>query len=214
MNAPIRKRRKEDRPTQLIEAAIELFTQRGYNATRAEEIAKRAGVSKGTLFLYFSSKEALFEAAVKQSILPILLDAQGLVSEFHGSATQLLRALVQRWWQGYGQTSSRTLPILIMTDAHNFPHCAAYYAEEVLLPTRALVYQTIERGIAQGEFASTLNVSVAWLSFHALLTYPAVWEKSVAISREALDADTLTLDDYIQQHLELLLRGLAASPQA
>jgi len=63
-----RERRKEARPGELLHAALELFVEKGYAATRAEEVARRAGVSKGTLFLYFSSKEELFKAVVRANI--------------------------------------------------------------------------------------------------------------------------------------------------
>ena len=92
-----RTRRKDDRPAELLQAALELFAEKGYSATRSEEIAKRAGVSKGTLFLYFGTKEELFEAVVKHAVVPVLHDAQALAKNFTGSASELISMLIRLW---------------------------------------------------------------------------------------------------------------------
>ena len=81
-----RQRRKEARPAELMAAALELFVEKGFAATRLDDVAARAGVSKGTLYLYFDSKEALFKAVIQEGIVPILEEGAGLVDSFAGSA--------------------------------------------------------------------------------------------------------------------------------
>src|ERR1700741_860307 len=86
-----RERRKEARPGELLNAALDLFVEKGYAATRAEEVAKRAGVSKGTLFLYFSSKEELFKAVVRDSISGRFAEWTQEFETFEGSTADMVR---------------------------------------------------------------------------------------------------------------------------
>ena len=205
--AGARTRRKDDRPAELLQAALELFAEKGYSATRSEEIAKRAGVSKGTLFLYFGTKEELFEAVVKHAVVPVLHDAQALAKNFSGSASELITTLIKLWWQRSGNTNARAIPNMLISEAHHFPHCAAYYEEEVLIPCRQLVYDAVERGVASGEFRR-VDMGHLWLSFHALLTYPSVWEKAVRSTGSVLLSQETDMAAFIAQHCDILLRGL------
>lgn len=207
--ASARTRRKDDRPAELLQAALELFAEKGYSATRSEEIAKRAGVSKGTLFLYFGTKEELFEAVVKHAVVPVLHDAQALAKNFSGSASELITTLIKLWWQRSGNTNARAIPNMLISEAHHFPHCAAYYEEEVLIPCRQLVYDAVERGVASGEFRR-VDMGHLWLSFHALLTYPSVWEKAVRSTGSVLLSQETDMAAFIAQHCDILLRGLRA----
>ena len=207
--AGTRTRRKDDRPAELLQAALELFAEKGYSATRSEEIAKRAGVSKGTLFLYFGTKEELFEAVVKHAVVPVLHDAQALAKNFSGSASELITTLIKLWWQRSGNTNARAIPNMLISEAHHFPHCAAYYEEEVLIPCRQLVYDAVERGVASGEFRR-VDMGHLWLSFHALLTYPSVWEKAVRSTGSVLLSQETDMAAFIAQHCDILLRGLRA----
>ena len=72
---PLRKRRKEARPSELLAAALELFVEKGFAATRLEDVASRAGVAKGTLYLYYENKEALFKAVIQEGVIPVIVDA-------------------------------------------------------------------------------------------------------------------------------------------
>ena len=198
-----RSRRKNDRPAELLDAALELFTQKGYSATRAEEIARKAGVSKGTLFLYFATKEELFEAVVKTTVMSVLRDAQNFALNFTGSPAELLRQLIQLWWKRHGSTKTRTIPRLILTEAHHFPDCALFYEREVLAPCREMVLSIVQRGIASGDFRP-LNLDHVWLSFHALLVYPSI------CSNCASDDKAHDMDTFVQHHTDLLIRGLSS----
>ena len=202
---PTRTRRKEDRPIELLDAALELFAQKGYSATRAEEIAHRAGVSKGTLFLYFGTKEDLFEALVRQTVVSVVQDAQQFAARFTGSSSDLLRQLIKMWWQRAGSVPARVIPHLIITEAHHFPHCAAYYEHEVLNPCRQLTHDIVQRGIDSGEFRP-LDLGLVWLSFHSLLTYPSVWQKAASAALMG-DAD---MQAFVEHQCDMLICGLQA----
>jgi len=101
--APVRQRRKQERPAELIAAALELFVERGFTATKLDDVAARAGVSKGTLYLYFASKEELFKAVIQQGILPVLAQGEEMLLRHQGSARSLLQDLMHRYRELQGR---------------------------------------------------------------------------------------------------------------
>src|SRR5512142_2099140 len=105
-------RRKEARPAELLAAALELFVEKGYAGTRLEDVAHRAGVSKGTLYLYFENKEDLFKAVVRGNVLPVLQHGEKLVEALSGSSADLVRKLVRGWWELTGSTKIAGIPKL------------------------------------------------------------------------------------------------------
>src|SRR5512139_2202895 len=101
----IRHRRKEARPGELVAAALQLFVEKGFAATRLEDVATRAGVSKGTLYLYFDSKEALFKAVIEEGIMPVVAEGEAIAAGHDGSAFDLLQRLLDNWWMRIGETA-------------------------------------------------------------------------------------------------------------
>src|SRR3954471_19692340 len=99
-----RERRKEARPGELLDAALALFVEKGFTATRSEEVAARAGVSKGTLYLYYPSKEELFKAVVRHNLSNLIAEGIELADSFEGSSSELLVLLMQTWWERVGDT--------------------------------------------------------------------------------------------------------------
>ena len=118
------RRRKASRPGEIIEAALDLFVVNGFSATRLEEVAKLAGVSKGTVYLYFDSKEDLFRAVVQQIIIPEIEKAEQKATEFKGSQRELLTLLILNWWNVIGKTRLAGIPKLMISEAANFPELA------------------------------------------------------------------------------------------
>src|SRR5690348_12841370 len=107
-------RRKEARPGEIVAAALELFVERGFAATKLADVARRAGVTKGTVYLYFDSKEALFKAVVRETIVPVIAQGEALAREFTGTASALLERLVREYWRLVGETSLAGIPKLMM----------------------------------------------------------------------------------------------------
>ena len=142
-----RKRRKEARPAELLAAALTLFVDKGYAATSLERVASHAGVSKGTLYLYYESKEALFKAVVEDGMVAALVAAEQHLSDHHGSATELLQQLLRGWWEQIGSTSMAGVSKLIIAESRNFPELAQYYRERVIRRGRALLRSAMQRGI-------------------------------------------------------------------
>lgn len=199
-----RQRRKEARPAELTEAALDLFVERGFAATKLDDIASRAGVSKGTLYLYFNSKEDLFEAVIQQGILPLLDEGEALIASYSGNSRALLQMMLLRWWQIVGGTRLAGVPKLMIAEAGNFPKVAQYYYDNVIVRGRDLVRQALQRGIAAGEFRAVDIESAIDVIFAPLLML-AIWRHSLgpcAIGKQ--DPET-----YLNTHLDILLNGLA-----
>ena len=199
-----RQRRKQARPAELMAAALELFVEKGFVGTRLDDVAAHAGVSKGTLYLYFDSKEALFKAVIQEGILPILEEGAGLVDGFTGSSADLLRALILEWWQRIGNTPLAGVPKLMISEAGNFPELATYYHDAVITRGRDLMRRTLQRGIAGGEFRE-VDVETAIDVIFAPVLMLLIWRYSLgACCGLAHDPQV-----YLNTHLDLALRGLA-----
>ena len=200
-----RARRKEARPGELLEAALALFVEKGYAATRVEEVAARAGVSKGTLFLYFPSKEELFKAVVRENASRHLHDAFREVAGYAGTSAELLHEFIRRWWTQYGGTPAAGLTKLIMSEAANFPDLAQYYQDEVVQPSHELVRRIVQRGIARKEFRA-IDLTLASHLIVAPLVQMVTWRFSLAPCCPATQMpDPLKLLDM---HADMAVRGL------
>ena len=204
-------RRKDARPGELLEAALELFVEKGFAATRAEEVAKRAGVSKGTLFLYFGSKEELFKAVVRENISGRFSEWSIELEAFEGSSADLLRYCMTAWWERVGATKASGISKLMMSEAGNFPELAAFYQEEVVKPGNDLIRRILQRGVDSGEFR-TLDVEYGVYLLLAPMMFLTLWRHSMGHCA-ALDAplDPVT---YINTHIDNLLLGLTVRPPA
>jgi len=176
--APRWERRKESRPAELLGAALELFVERGYAATRLDEVAARAGVSKGTLYLYFESKEEIFKAVVRDTIVPRIDELRrGAERSTLGSA-ELLRTFLCDWWEHFGASRLGGLAKLIVAEAGNFPEVARFFHDEVIEPHSEVLVSIIERGIRRGEFAP-VDARVAAHLWIAPLALKAIWTHSM-----------------------------------
>lgn len=146
-----RQRRKEARPHELLNAALDLFVERGFAATRSEDVAARAGVSKGTLYLYYPSKEELLKAVVRENLGALIDEGTAMVGGFEGDTQALLTRLMHTWWERIGDTPASGIFKVILTEMGNFPAFAAFYMNEVISPARALFTKVLQRGIDAGE---------------------------------------------------------------
>src|SRR5262245_9818787 len=145
-------RRKDARPSELTAAALELFVEKGFAATRLEDVATRAGVSKGTLYLYFDSKEELFKAVIQSAVLPVLAEGEQIFETFSGSASELLRELVNGWWRIFGRTPLSGIPKLMISYAVFCLKNTKYYNDNVIVRANCLFTRALEPAVASGEF--------------------------------------------------------------
>ena len=197
-----RKRRKEARPAELLAAALTLFVDKGYAATSLERVASHAGVSKGTLYLYYESKEALFKAVIQEAIVPLLATAEDVIANDQGASIDLLRRLLLGWWEQIGATRLAGVPKLLIAEARNFPAVAQYYHDTVMVRGRALLRTLLKRGIERGEFRP-LDLETAIDVIYAPLMMLVVWRFSMCFCGTEIDPDT-----YLKTHFDLLVQGL------
>ena len=203
LNPAPRKRRKEARPSELLAAALDLFVEKGFAATRLEDVATRAGVSKGTLYLYYENKEALFKAVIQEGIIPVIVENEAIAAQHTGSSFDLMEKLLANWWTKIGQTAFAGIPKLMVAEARNFPELGRYYVENVINRGRALVGSALQRGMASGEFRlmdveTTIDVVIAPILM--LL----IWRFSMSCCVGSESNPQL----YLQIHMDLLRQGL------
>jgi AcrR family transcriptional regulator len=196
-------RRKEARPAELVSAALELFVEKGYAGTRLDDVAARAGVSKGTLYLYFENKEELFKAVVRENIVARISQSAEEVLHFEGSSAELVRRLMATWWDEYGSSTAGGIGKLMMAESGNFPEIARFFLDEVIEPWHRILAAVIKRGIERGEFR-TVEPDM----FARVVTGPLVmlslWKHSFgACSQQPLDAN-----HYLAMHLDIVLSAL------
>ena len=203
-----RERRKEARPGELLDAALDLFVEKGFAATRAEEVAARAGVSKGTLFLYFQSKEELFKAVVRENISGRLTEWNAEFEAFEGDTADMLTYCMNTWWERVGATKASGITKLMMSEAKNFPDLAAFYQSEVVQPGQALIRRILQRGMDRGEFRP-LNLDYAVYSVIAPMIYLVLAKHSMNVCMR--DDQLIDPEKYIASQLSTLLYGMSIS---
>lgn len=202
-----RVRRKEARPGELLAAALELFVEKGFKATRVEEVASRAGVSKGTLFVYFANKKELLKAVVRANISVHLNQWQALLEHERSSTIDLLRQGLRQWWNNIGSTSAGGITKLMLTEANNFPDVADFYQEEVIRPGLDIVEQLLRRGVQRGELRPMDTQHNAYLMMGTLV-FLSLNRQSPALFPQGPRA--LLAADYLDAYLDQLIQGITA----
>jgi AcrR family transcriptional regulator len=200
-------RRKDARPQEILDAALALFAEKGFAATRMDDIASRAGVTKGTIYLYFDSKEEVFKSLVRESIGMTLSSVVESAGAFEGSARALLE-LVLRTVGRFILTSDRiVLPKIILAEAGNFPELVRFYRNEIIEKGLTLLSSVFARGIASGEFRNDVKPEHAARLAIAPVLLAALWRTTFA----PLEAEPYDLEGLIEAHLAVFLRGLEAA---
>jgi AcrR family transcriptional regulator len=207
-SAPRWQRRKEARPAEILEAAIPEFVSRGYAATRLEDVARRAGCTKGTIFLYFPSKAELFKALVRQTVLPRIQQAEEMVEQHRGTYRELLVQLLRARWDAIVNSPMSGLPKLMFAEAGNFPELARFHFDEIITRSQAIIQGVLRAGIDAGEFREHDTESVARLACSPMIM-AALWKHSFGPHASTY----IDPDRYLETSLELLLRGIARTPE-
>jgi len=195
------RRLPEERPEQILNAALVEFGERGLAGARLEDIAKRAGLSKGTIYLYFPNKEALFREMVRHTVVSKLEESERIFETMNASVTETLIAFMRRYWTFIRSSEFAPLFRLIHAEIHNFPDLARFYAEEVVMRGHRLIAGIISRGIESGEFRAVDPFVAA-----RMLTAPFVMHGLWCTHREcfasvAKKTDEQVLDELMQFYL-------------
>jgi len=196
-------RRKSARPGEIVAAALELFVERGFSTTKLDDVAHHAGVSKGTVYRYFESKEALFRAVVREMVLPEVVRVEQRVQTHTGNSQELLRQVVHNWWDTVGESHLCGIPKLVIAEAGNFPELARFFVEQVVHRVRRIFAHILERGIARGEFRSC-DVNYTTRVLMAPMVFAAIWQHSLC----PYDEEPYDVHRYIETHLDIFLNGL------
>ena len=198
------RRRKEARPGEIEAAALECFAARGFAACSLDEIALRAGVTKGTLYLYFRSKEDLFKAVVRGALVARIVALTETLSPSESARDQLERLLAS-WPALLAIPHLSALPKLIIAEAGNFPELARFYLDEVIARGRGAITSILRRGIRRGEFRR-VDPETAFLAVIAPVLIAMVWKQTF----ERLDGKALDVEALARTHRAILLDGLLA----
>jgi AcrR family transcriptional regulator len=199
------RRRKDARAPEILEAALECFGERGFAACRLDDIARRAGVTKGTIYLYFPNKEELFKAVVSQSLVPRLAAGERLIAGSDLPAPLQLERLLLTIADIISSPTVGAIPKLIIAEAGNFPEIAHFYFDQVISRGRRLITGILRRGIERGEFRP-LDVDAAFFSVVAPLIVALLWKRLF----EAHDDRTLDPVALCRSHIDVLMHGMAA----
>ena len=207
-----RRRRKEARPAELLEAALTLFVEKGFATTRSEEVAKAAGVSKGTLYLYFPSKEELLKAVIQHFLGTEIETGIQEAAAADGPTAQVMHELLVTWWTRIYEGPGSGVFKLMVTEVRNFPEIGEFWVERVVAPGHAIVSGLLHKGIARGEFVVD-DVDSAVHSILMPMILMCMHKHSFAacgIGKE-MDIDPV---QFMNSHLRLIFRGLQApAPQ-
>ncbi|MDE2332993.1 MAG: TetR/AcrR family transcriptional regulator [Rhodospirillales bacterium] len=202
MQATSRARRKAARPGEISAAALALFTEQGFAATRMQDVAARAGIAKGTLYLYYPTKEELFFAVVREALLPRLAAIEVWVGAQTAPAPEVLRGLLAQA-RGMGRGGVAAIPRLVLSEAGRNRAIARFYAEEVVARGMRIVASILERGVARGEFRAVEPMAMAPVVFAPVLL-GMLWRDTIGRhARGPLDPAAI-----LAAHAENLLRGL------
>jgi len=197
------RRRKEERPAEIVAAALESFAERGFAATRLDDIAERAGVTRGTLYLYFPSKEELFKAVVRQSIVPIIARGEEMVAQSQEPSSALLANVLLMMPRAVAGSPVSAIPKLVISEARNFPDLAQFYLKEVIRRGRRLLTAIIARGVERGEFRP-LDMDHVFYCVVGPVLLSMLWKHSF----EPYDGKRLDAQALCRVHLDMLLRGM------
>lgn len=198
-----RQRRKDARPGELMSAALEVFGERGFAATRLEEVAQRAGVSKGTVYLYFESKEALFKAAVESAVIPALEAGEALAADHSVEPAEALRTFVFWWWEKVGASNLGALPKLLVAEIGNFPELGKWFHDNLIMRGNRAAASIIERGIASGKFRPVVPKDVARIMHAQIFSY-VLWRRAFGPAMPDLPEP----EAYFTLVVDLLINGL------
>jgi len=203
---PRRQRRKEARPAEIMAAGLKLFSERGFAATRLEDVAEAAGVSKATIYLYFDSKAELFKAIVREIASPRLGAIEGLIDGYQGSTVELLTGLHRTLRDVVGIPEIGAIIKIVLSEAGNFPDIAAFYRDEIAFRGLRNVARIVQRGIDRGEFRPCDPLTTAQSVIFPILMNRLIQE----VFGPMPETDPRK---FLPSHFEFVLRGLAADKE-
>jgi AcrR family transcriptional regulator len=192
-----RRRAPDERPGQIVAAALAVFGEHGLAGARLDEIAQRAGIAKGTIYLYFPNKEELFREVVRRTIVARLdLAERELADAGDTGPAELLRTFMAGWWEFVCTTEFQTVYRLVVGELHRFPDLADFYIREVPARAHRIVGGVLARGIAQGVFRA-VDPAIATRMIASLLIAQAMWATKALPPEQRTGATAETTRDHV-----------------
>lgn len=201
MPSPKFQRRKDDRPAEITAAALAVFAENGYSAARVDDVAKRAGVSKGLLYLYFKTKEELFKAVIRSFVAPKVRELADIVDTSDLSAEAFIRGPFLTMIKTLPDSPVRVVVRLMFTEGHKHPDLVAFYWDNVVIHALEMMKKLIRRGVSEGQFRQTATDELPQLLVSPVI-FSMVWNQ-VFHKQAKLNTDLL-----IETHIEAILNYL------
>ena len=198
-----REEQKELKRKHILEAGLNTFTSQGFTATKLDDVAKDAGVAKGTIYLYFDSKEALFEDVIRECLFPAIDEVEDLIAEFDGSASELLTMQLKHFYSTMGKDKIPQILSLLIGEGARFPKLSEFFFREMISRNQEYMRFIIKKGVESREFRDT-NVE----EFTQILVAPAIISAIWTVQFGKISP--LDLEAFAQTHIDLLLKGLMA----
>ena len=203
MGQPKFKRRKADRPDEIVAAALEVFAEKGFAAARLEDIAARAGVSKGAIYLYFATKQDIFRAVVEQGVAPNLDLVRAGLAAANGNFADLLRGLVKALSSVVAATSVGGIVKMVIGESRNFPELAQAWHDKLVYPALGAMTDAIAAAQARGELRPG-DPRLYAISLISPMLVGVIWRETFT----PVGADPIDIPALAEQHLDLWLRGV------
>ena len=197
------RRRKEARPGEILAAALDSFVEHGYESSRLEDIARRSGCTKGTVFLYYENKAELFKAVIREVMLPLLRESESVIEQHTGSCRDLLERLLRLRWQSTAASRLSGLAKLLFAETEKYPELARFYHDEIHAKGQALLRRVLDLGVERGEFRPMNSASVARVAI-APIVFAGIWRHSFGPVTEP-PADP---DEDLVTAMEVLFGGI------
>lgn len=198
------RRRAEARPDEVLDAALDLFMEKGFALTRMEDVARRAGISKGTVYLYFASKEAVLEALVRRALLPVANSALTSFAQAEGDPRETLTRVMRMLGQRLSDPRTLAIPKLIMREVIHFPELAAMYRREVLDRVIPNLTALLQRGIDEG-YLRQVNAELTVRSIVGPVMLHILLSEVFGVQPK----DGPEMDKLIDNHIAVLFDGLS-----
>jgi AcrR family transcriptional regulator len=208
ITAPRWQRRPEARPEEILDAALEVFGEHGFAHAKLDDVARLAGVSKGTLYLYFDSKETLFREMLRAKAVAAVRESEAFVEAFQGSSRDLLVELMKRKYAIMRNQQLSRIIKLVQSELQRFPELAHFYVQEVILPARRLVERILQRGVAAGEFRPSSH-GFATRGLPMLL----IQATQTQCFFQQFDPEALSDEQTLEGLIDFALNGVLARPE-
>ena len=203
------RRAPTERPAEILEAALALFVEKGFAATRLDDVAARAGLSKAAIYLYFTDKTALFQGVVGRAVTVNLGHVEAMLEAHQGPVADLLSRILEFMGDRVERTPMAAVAKLVISESRAFPEIGRFYLKEVIGRAFPLIEGLIRRGIARGEFRQ-VDPAMTVRSLIGPMLLAVIWHTVF----EPIGAEKLDIKALARHHADLMMRALAAESRS